>query len=110
MKSPINDFAKALRYVRKSRGLQQEHFDLISSRTYISALERSIKHPTISKVDSLAEVLGVHPLALLTLCYVREPSVTEARRLLSSVLLEVEELVLASKRNEASASGDRAST
>ena len=43
---------------------------MVSSRTYISALERGLKQPTLRKVDQLATVLGLHPLTLLTLSYV----------------------------------------
>lgn len=66
-----NNFARALKSIRKSKGLSQEDFSLTSSRTYISALERSMKSPTLNKVDTFAEVLGVHPLTLLTLSYLR---------------------------------------
>lgn len=56
--------------LRLAKRLSQEDFSLVSSRTYVSALERGIYSPTLAKVDQLAEVLGVHPLALLTLSYV----------------------------------------
>jgi transcriptional regulator with XRE-family HTH domain len=65
-----NKFSKALREMRVARGLSQEAFSLVSSRTYVSSLERGLKSPTLLKVDALAEVLEVHPLTLLTLAYV----------------------------------------
>lgn len=43
---------------------------MVSSRTYVSTLERGRKSPTLHKVDALAQVLGIHPLTLLTLAYV----------------------------------------
>ncbi len=55
--------------VRKARGLSQEAFSDVSSRTYMSSLERGLKSPTLSKVAELCEVLDVHPLTLLTLAY-----------------------------------------
>lgn len=69
MKQPQSSFSQALQRVRRARGVTQEEFDLISSRTYISALERGIKQPTLAKVDSLAEVMNVHPLTLLAFSY-----------------------------------------
>lgn len=66
----INDIAKAIRLVRKSKELSQEAFGVTSSRTYLSTLERGLKSPTLSKIDALAEVMGVHPLTVLVLAYV----------------------------------------
>ncbi|HZX32232.1 MAG TPA: response regulator [Rhodocyclaceae bacterium] len=60
-------FAKALRKMRKAQGLTQEDFALVSSRTYLSSLERGKKSPTLDKVCDLAKIIGVHPLSLLTL-------------------------------------------
>ncbi len=51
--------------VRKQRRITQEDFSEVSSRTYLSSLERGIKNPTIDKVVELSGVLGVHPLTLL---------------------------------------------
>ncbi|MBF8721818.1 helix-turn-helix domain-containing protein [Pseudomonas guariconensis] len=64
-----NSFAAALKTVRKARGLSQEAFSDVSSRTYMSSLERSLKSPTLNKVAELCEVMDVHPLTLLTLAY-----------------------------------------
>jgi transcriptional regulator with XRE-family HTH domain len=59
----------ALKTVRKARGLSQEAFSDVSSRTYMSSLERGLKSPTLKKVVELCEVMDVHPLTLLTLAY-----------------------------------------
>lgn len=67
--TPKNSFPTALRILRKSRGLSQEAFSEVSSRTYMSSLERGLKNPTLSKVDELCEVMQVHPLTLLALAY-----------------------------------------
>lgn len=50
-------FAKALIQARAYQGLTQEDFSDVSSRTYISALERGLKSPTLEKLDELAETL-----------------------------------------------------
>lgn len=67
-----NNFAEALRRARQSKGLTQEAFELVSSRTYVSSLERGLKSPTLNKVDDLAAALAMHPLTLLALSYVRD--------------------------------------
>jgi transcriptional regulator with XRE-family HTH domain len=62
-------FAQALSTIRHHQGLTQEHFAGISSRTYLSTLERAMKSPTLEKINSLASVLDTHPLTLLALCF-----------------------------------------
>lgn len=61
--------AAALKTVRKARGLSQEAFSDVSSRTYLSTLERDLKSPTLKKLAELCEVMEIHPLTLLTLAY-----------------------------------------
>lgn len=73
----LNQFGLGLQKARKSRGLTQEDFSVVSSRTYMSSLERGMKAPTITKMEELAAVIGVHPLSLLALAYL--PSTPEER-------------------------------
>ena len=72
--------------------MAQEEFDTVSSRTYVSELERGVRQPTIVKVDSLAATMQVHPLTLLTLSYCRTLSVAESTALLARVSVEIKEL------------------
>ncbi|MFU2600884.1 helix-turn-helix domain-containing protein [Pseudomonas aeruginosa] len=81
--------ATAIRTVRKARGLSQEAFSEVSSRTYMSSLERGQKSPTMHKLTELCEVMEVHPLTLLTLAYAGNNS-TEIDRLLAQVRQELE--------------------
>ena len=66
---PKNEFGSALRQIRKLKGISQENFSLQSSRTYVSSLERGLKSPTLSKIEELSAVLGIHPLTLLVFSY-----------------------------------------
>lgn len=59
----------ALKLARKARGLSQEAFADVSSRTYMSTLERGMKSPTLSKLTAISQVLAIHPLTLLALSY-----------------------------------------
>ena len=61
--------SEALKTIRKARGLSQEAFSDVSSRTYMSSLERDLKSPTLNKLAELCEVMDIHPLTLLTLAY-----------------------------------------
>jgi transcriptional regulator with XRE-family HTH domain len=65
----LKRFGSGLQKARKSRGLSQEDFSIVSSRTYLSSLERGKKAPTITKVEEIASVIGVHPVALLAYAY-----------------------------------------
>lgn len=58
-------FAIALRTTRLRHGLTQEDFGIISSRTYLSTLERGLKNVTLEKASELAQRMNVHPLTLL---------------------------------------------
>lgn len=81
--------AKALKIVRKARGLSQEAFSDVSSRTYMSTLERDLKSPTLNKLAELCEVMEIHPLTLLTLAYAGD-SPRKADELLAQVRQELE--------------------
>jgi transcriptional regulator with XRE-family HTH domain len=62
-------FGVTLKRYRMRAGLSQEAFSTVSSRTYISTLERGLKNPTLDKVNEIASALSVHPLTLLTTYY-----------------------------------------
>jgi transcriptional regulator with XRE-family HTH domain len=80
-----------MRAARRAVGTRQDEFDMVSSRTYVSALERGIKSPTLPKVDDLATVLQIHPLSLLTLSYLQGlgDSTSSLDKLLAGVRSEV---------------------
>lgn len=80
-------FAKALKHTRKSRGLTQEDFSEVSSRTYLSTLERGKKSPTLDKINTIAQTLGIHIVSLITLtCLYLE---SDQKKDLDTFLLEI---------------------
>ena len=81
--------SEALKTIRKARGLSQEAFSDVSSRTYMSSLERDLKSPTLNKLAELCEVMEVHPLTLLTLAYAGDDA-QRAEKLLAQVRQELE--------------------
>lgn len=85
-------FAAALKQTRTSKGLTQEDFSNVSSRTYISTLERRLKTPTLDKVEDLAGAMGIHPLTLLTLTYMIERKNVDSAELFSLVAKELGQL------------------
>ena len=89
--------SEALKTIRKARGLSQEAFSDVSSRTYMSSLERDLKSPTLNKLAELCEVMEVHPLTLLTLAYAGDDA-RRAEQLLAQVR---QELVAVLKKDDA---------
>lgn len=88
-KASAPNFGKALRALRLERDLSQEDFYEVSGRTYVSRLENNGADPSLSKVVQLAQVMGTHPLTLLTLAFCSKGSSAEIERLLASVKEEV---------------------
>lgn len=85
-------FGQVLRDVRKQRGLTQEDFSDVSSRTYLSTLERGLKHPTIEKVTQLAGVLDVHPATLVVATFLAKDGAIARKVLLQQIETELEQL------------------
>lgn len=90
-------FGRALRETRSKRGLSQEDFSTVSSRTYLSTLERGIKSPTLEKVESIAGRLDVHPLTLMVLTYLQSDKSESVDGFLTMIASEVEGLEEGSK-------------
>lgn len=83
-------FAKALKNARKSRGLTQEDFSEVSSRTYLSTLERGQKSPTLDKLQTIAQTIGIHCLSLIALTYLYSEKEKDLDKLLLRIRNEVE--------------------
>jgi len=91
-------FAKALKDSRKSRGLTQEDFSDVSSRTYLSMLETGKKSPTLDKIQTLAQTIGIHCLSLMTLTYMYTEEEKDLDTLLSRIRDEVKSVERKEKR------------
>lgn len=85
-------FAKALKNARKSRELTQEDFSDVSSRTYLSSLERGKKSPTLDKLQTLAQTIGIHCLSLIALTYLYSEKDKDLETLLLRIKNEVESI------------------
>lgn len=91
-----NQFGTAFKAVRLARKLTQEDFAQHSGRTYVSELERGIKHPTLQKIDDLVVPLEIHPLTLIVLAYLRQWDMTSCEDLLGQICNEVGEVIKSS--------------
>ena len=65
---------------------------LISSRTYLSTLERGIQSPTLVKIEQLAQTLEIHPLTLLTMAYAESARPEDVQKIQNLVSREISEL------------------
>lgn len=86
-------FGQALRRARKARGMTQEDFSTMSSRTYVSMLERGERSPTLAKINELSAALKIHPLTLLALAYAGAAGPAEMRKLLAEIEREATALM-----------------
>ncbi|MBK5411337.1 helix-turn-helix transcriptional regulator [Pseudomonas sp. TH34] len=82
-------FGLALQRLRKSSGLTQEEFSTVSSRTYLSTLERGLKSPTLEKVGELASVMEIQPLTLLAYAYLLRDETLSLEGMLAQVYGEL---------------------
>ena len=78
-------FAIALKKMRLKHGLTQEDFGVISSRTYLSSLERGTKKVSFEKACELASHLGIHPLSLFAECFIAQEEGSSIDELLDRV-------------------------
>lgn len=78
-------FGTALREIRKVKDKTQEDFDVVSSRTYVSSLERGLKSITLEKLEELAAVLEVHPLILIAKTYAIKEGCNNADELIEKL-------------------------
>lgn len=85
-------FGIAFKEARVAKKLTQEDFGLVSSRTYISTIERGLKSVTLEKLDSLATVLNVHPLTLISLAYVKADNNLSVEDFMQIVRKEIYEI------------------
>jgi transcriptional regulator with XRE-family HTH domain len=86
-------FGHALKRARALKNLTQEDFSQVSSRTYVSTLERGIYAPTLAKIDSLANRIGIHPLTLISMAYLLENPKLDRIELLEQVQSELNDLL-----------------
>lgn len=84
--------ATAIRRVRKNKGLTQEDFGVVSSRTYLSSLERGLKSPTLDKLEEIAGVLDVHPATLILMAYAIDAQPLERGNLVDVIASEAKRL------------------
>ena len=85
-------FGKAVRDVRVSRGLTQEFFSDISSRTHISRLELGQSGATLSFINKIAAALNVHPLTLISIAYLNANNTLDLSELQKIVKNDIQTL------------------
>lgn len=85
-------FGLALKKARKFRNLTQEDFGIVSSRTYVSTVERGLKSITLEKLDEIATVVNLHPLSLVALAYLQTNNQVTLEDLINQITSELNEI------------------
>lgn len=78
--------ATVLKAMRRARGLSQNNLAEVSSRTYVSKLERAQSSPTLEMMTTLSAPLNVSPLTLVAITIG-----VESRQPISSLIKLVED-------------------
>lgn len=87
-------FGKALRLIRLKKGLTQEAFAVVSSRTFVSMIERGETSPTIEKLDEICTVLGVNPATVVAISQlIKAEGLEESDALIGSITAEISALL-----------------
>ncbi len=85
--------ANALKQTRHKKGLTQEDFSVVSSRTYMSTLERGLKSPTVEKLEKISSVIDIHPLTILAIAYMEKGGYKDIELLFEAIKSEVEDII-----------------
>ena len=80
---------RSLRKLRSRRGLSQDDFALVTSRTYISQLERGLKSPTLEKIEQFAAFMNIHPASLVIGCYLERSPDEDLQSLFEKVRIDL---------------------
>jgi len=83
--------AIVLKAIRKARGLSQRDLAEVSSRTYVSKLERGQSSPTLEMMATLSAPLGLSPLTLVAVTIGAETG-QPIRSLISRMEEEIDQL------------------
>lgn len=83
---------KVFNRFRKAANLTQEDFEPISPRTYISHLERGLSSTTITKLDALTKVIGVHPASLIFQAYLEYDKKVTALDLMATIMEDLKKI------------------
>lgn len=84
-------FAAVLKAMRGARGLSQKSLAEVSSRTYVSKLERGQSSPTLEMMTSLSAPLNLSPLTLVAIT-IGAQSGQSIKSLIARIEAEVSEL------------------
>lgn len=84
-------FAAVLKAMRGARGLSQKNLAEVSSRTYVSKLERAQSSPTLEMMHTLSPPLKLSPLTLVAITIATETG-ESIRSLINRIEDEANEL------------------
>jgi len=95
-----NALAKAIKSARKRKHFTQEDLGVVSSRTYLSTLERGLKSPTLDKLDEICRAMEIHPAAIVLAAYGAMNDHGNIEASLEAILAEAQGLLVDMKKTD----------
>lgn len=80
---------QAIKWHRTKLALSQETMG--TSQSYVSDIERGLKSLSVEKLEEFADAMGVHPLSILTKCYLLKNSSISLEDLFDRVANEIQD-------------------
>lgn len=68
----------ALRLARRKAQMSQDDFTTVSSRTFVSSIERGLKSPTVEKLSELSGAMAMDPAVVVLVASLLEHKDPEA--------------------------------
>lgn len=70
---------RALRLARLMAAMSQDDMTVVSSRTFVSSIERGLKSPTVEKLSQIGNALNVEAAAIVVVAALLEVKNREAK-------------------------------
>lgn len=69
----------ALRLARRAAGVSQDDMSIVSSRTFVSAVERGVKSPTVEKLSAMEGALNIDAAVVVVVASLLESTDPDAK-------------------------------
>lgn len=80
---------RAIRDVRTERKFTQESLTAFSSRSYLSEIENGKSEASLAKINELAKLIDIHPLAILTMAYLNFDETQNVNDVITTLKTEI---------------------
>jgi transcriptional regulator with XRE-family HTH domain len=85
-------FGYVFNRARRKAGLVQEDFEPITSRSYVSYIERGKVSVSMDKLNELSKIIGMHPASLIFQTYLLYDPKTSALDLMATIMEDMKKI------------------